>query len=192
MDKALLEVFERLTQHSAENRFNVEGWKTNSHYLVNSKFIMADTTKTACRYSGRPEVSDRQAEVLDDFLKGLCYITGKNYDTCIRFHQLVRSSRILMKDGKVVRDEFYANFLVPKYFDRTDTWERFLADHPNEGYSTAPAVEWGTWFDWEFFEVKLFKKGTGHFKFKDLNLWGKFNQHIARIKGYPLYEPKRS
>lgn len=34
MDKALLEVFEKLTEHYHENRYNVEGWKTNSHYLA--------------------------------------------------------------------------------------------------------------------------------------------------------------
>ena len=36
------------------------------------------------------------------------------------------------------------------------------------------------------------KKGTGHFKFKDRDVWAQFNQHIARIKGYPLFEPKPS
>lgn len=34
----------------------------------------------------------------------------------------------------------------------------------------------------------LFKKGTGHFKFKDENVWALFNQNIARIKGFPLPE----
>ena len=32
--------------------------------------------------------------------------------------------------------------------------------------------------------------GTGHFEFKDEKLWHQFNQHVARIKGYPLYEGK--
>lgn len=39
MDKALLEVFDQLTKHYNENRYCVEGWKTNNHYLVNRKFI---------------------------------------------------------------------------------------------------------------------------------------------------------
>lgn len=190
MDKALLEVFERLTQHAHENRYNVEGWKTNSHYLVNSKFIMPYIAP-ACRYFGRPEINDRQSEVLEDFLKGLCYITGRDYNTCIAFRDRVRLSFILTKNGKIVRNESYKHFFSPTYFNHDKDWIAFQERHPGEGYHILPAVEWGTWFDWEFFEVKLFKKGTGHFKFKDLDLWGRFNQHIARIKGYPLYEPKK-
>jgi hypothetical protein len=40
MDKAIEEVFDKVTSHYHENRFNVEGWKTNSHYLLNQKFIL--------------------------------------------------------------------------------------------------------------------------------------------------------
>jgi hypothetical protein len=29
-----------------------------------------------------------------------------------------------------------------------------------------------------------------HFEFKDDNVWAKFNQHVSRIKGYPLFEAK--
>lgn len=50
----------------------------------------------------------------------------------------------------------------------------------------ASRASFGEWFDWGFFEVKLFKKGTGHFKFKYRDVWATFNQNIARIKGYPL------
>lgn len=34
------------------------------------------------------------------------------------------------------------------------------------------------------------KKGSMHFEWLDLDLWGKFNQRIAKIKGYPLFEAK--
>ena len=49
-------------------------------------------------------------------------------------------------------------------------------------------IETNVWHDWGFFEFKAFKKGTGHFKFKDDNVWALFNQNIARIKGFPLPE----
>jgi hypothetical protein len=51
-------------------------------------------------------------------------------------------------------------------------------------------ISFGEWFDWTYFRVKAFKKGTMHFEFKDLELWGKFNQRIAKLKGYPLFEGK--
>jgi len=144
MDRALVEVFDNLTSHYHENRFNVEGWKTNSHYLVNEKFIMPYICPES-RWFSSPDVNDRQAQIVDDFTKALCYITGENYDNFDRFSYSVR-----VKHG--------------------DT------------------MEWGKWFDWGFFEVKIFKKGTGHFKFKDKEVWAKFNQQIARIKGFPLPE----
>jgi hypothetical protein len=49
-------------------------------------------------------------------------------------------------------------------------------------------VEPGQWHDWGFFEFKLFKKGTGHFKFKDMGDWARLNQRVAKIKGYVLPE----
>jgi hypothetical protein len=49
-------------------------------------------------------------------------------------------------------------------------------------------AEWGQWHYWGFFRFKVFKKGTGHFEFQDEELWGRFNQRIAKLKGYPLYE----
>lgn len=140
MDKALLEVFDMLTTHYDENRYNVEGWKTNSHYLVNKKFIMPYIAPKSS-YSNSPSVNDRQSEIVDDLTKAICYITGHNYDNYSTFYQ------------RIYKD-----------------------------------VEWGQWFDWGFFEVRVYKKGTGHFKFKSDDVWGLFNQHVARIKGYPLPE----
>lgn len=141
MDRALVEVFDNLTQHYHENRFNVEGWKTNSHYLVNEKFIMPYIAPL-CRWGNYPDINDRQAQVVDDLCKALCFLTGQKWDNTDRFSYQVRNKN----------------------------------------------PEYGQWFDWGFFEVKIFKKGTGHFKFKDQDVWAKFNQQIARIKGFPLPE----
>ena len=46
--------------------------------------------------------------------------------------------------------------------------------------------QWGKWFDWAFFRVKAFKKGTMHFVFKDENVWLKFNQEVAKQRGWIL------
>jgi hypothetical protein len=50
------------------------------------------------------------------------------------------------------------------------------------------SLETGVWMDWGFFEFKVFKKGTGHFKFKSLEDWKLLNLRIAEIKGYTLPE----
>lgn len=55
-------------------------------------------------------------------------------------------------------------------------------------YNTAKKGEYGQWFDWAYFRVKCFKVGTAHFEFKDKEIWAKFNQRVAKIKGFPLFE----
>lgn len=152
MDKALEEVFDNFTKHYHENRYGGEGWKTNSHYLINQKFIVPYIAPLS-KWGGM-DINYRSAERLDDFTKALCYIMGENYD----------------------------GFTDPY----NSKYKRFTLS-TSRGNSQDP-VQYGEWFDWGFFEVKLFKKGTGHFKFKDRDVWALFNQHIARIKGFPLPE----
>lgn len=51
-------------------------------------------------------------------------------------------------------------------------------------------LEWGQWYEWGFFRFKCFKKGTIHFEFKDEEVWYKFNQEVAKGRGWAL--PKKS
>lgn len=78
MDKALLEVFNGVTKHYNENRFNVEGWKTNSHYLLNRKFIMPHIVEPDFRGSLRTTYYG-WSDTIEDFNKALCYMTGTEW-----------------------------------------------------------------------------------------------------------------
>jgi len=49
---------------------------------------------------------------------------------------------------------------------------------------------YGEWYDSKYFKYKGYKNGNMHFEWLDLELWGKFNQRIAKLKGYPLFEAK--
>ncbi|HET8736218.1 MAG TPA: DUF4942 domain-containing protein [Pricia sp.] len=139
MDRAMIEIFDKLTQHYHENRYMVEGWKTNSHYLVNKKFILDYTTEVG--WSGEMKIRyGGSSEKLDDMIKALCYLTGETYDSSF------------------------------------NVWY-----HNNQ-------QEWGKWFDYKFFEIKGYKKGTVHCKFRDENVWALFNRRVAEIKGFPLPE----
>lgn len=142
MDKALLEVFDKVTDHHHDNRMNLEGWKTNSHFLVNKRFIFPYGAKS--NYSGGIKIPHYgyAGEILTDFEKALCFITGESYDTIRGIYHL-------------------SDKLTP-----------------------------GLWYDTHFFRLKGFKKGTVHIEFRDTDVWGKFNQNVARIKGYPLFEAK--
>lgn len=92
MDKAILEVFDKVTMHYHDNRFSVEGWKTNEHYLLGKKFIfpwMIDTEKWSWnKYNARLR-SSSNAEIIEDLIKALCYLTGDNYDNFDSLHSFI-------------------------------------------------------------------------------------------------------
>lgn len=50
-------------------------------------------------------------------------------------------------------------------------------------------LSYGEWFEWAFFRIKCFKKGTIHFEFLDEDVWYKFNQQVAKQRGWVL--PKK-
>jgi hypothetical protein len=146
MEQVLLEVFDRLTQHYRDNRYHVEGWATNSHYMVNKKFILGGVGSS---YDGSPNVNNYGAKhnyLIDDFVKALCYLTGEPYE------------------GKKTLS-YWLN-----------------------GDSRLHKKEWGQWYEFYFFEVRFYKKGTLHAKFRDLKVWEAYNRKVAELKGYPLPE----
>ena len=51
-------------------------------------------------------------------------------------------------------------------------------------------ISYGEWFEWAFFRVKGFKKGTMHFEFLNEDVWMRFNQQVAKQRGWVL--PKKS
>jgi len=184
MDKALLEVFDKLTTHYDENRYYVEGWKTNSHYLVNKRFIMPGVCYQDIRwYKGQSNIQidrHRGYELLDDMLKALCFLTGDNYDKIVDLYSIIKYEHKIYEGEKIL---FAANTI-------DEANERFKKYRSQGKHIKMVSYEpkYGEWFDWAYFRCRAYKKGTLHVEFKDENLWGKFNQHIAKLKGYPLYE----
>lgn len=64
-------------------------------------------------------------------------------------------------------------------------FEKSLSEYLSEN-----RISWGEWFNFGYFRIKGFKKGTMHFEFLDENLWMEFNQRVAKIKGWAL--PKKT
>lgn len=46
--------------------------------------------------------------------------------------------------------------------------------------------EWGKWFEWGFFRCRGYKKGTMHFEFIDENVWARFNEEVAKTRGWKI------
>jgi len=182
MDKAILEVFDKVTEHYHDNRFNVEGWKTNSHYLLNQKFIIPDMVKVG--YSGQvDDCSWGNFERMEDLVKAICFVTGDNYD-----------DKLSLKHQITYRYKVLHNGSYGSYEDNFDEYQRAAIRRDNltsKGINATiedSKTEWGQWTKWGYFNIKCFKKGTIHFEFLDRELWGRFNQRVAKLKGYPLFE----
>jgi len=153
MDKAILDVFDKLTNHYHDNRYCLEGWKTNSHYLVNRKFILPNITDKGYGTGMRCSHSSYNVNLVEDLLKALCYLTGEDYN----------------------KKETLWNFL---------NWK----SKPEDEIQKPDTFHWNTWYDWGFFRMKGFMKGTMHFEFKDEKVWNLFNQKVGKLKGFALYE----
>jgi hypothetical protein len=185
MDKAIEEVFDKLTTHYHDNRYNVEGWKTNSHYLMGEKFILPRMCEADKWHTGN-KVSTYNGsyfELVEDMMKAMCYITGDNYDHFSSLKQYIQYRFKVYSNGKYV-DSTHSSPNYDAVKQITD--KLYKAGRPFEIVDCEP--EYGQWFDWGYFRVKAYKKGTMHFEFKNKEVWGQFNQRVAKIKGYPLFE----
>lgn len=82
VNTAIETAIDTLTQHTAENRYGVEGWVTNSGYMLNRRFIRA--------YMAEPSWSDpsmvrvktygSQSDEIRDLIKAICFLTGRAYE----------------------------------------------------------------------------------------------------------------
>lgn len=86
IDRAVEEVFDKLTKHTKENRWNVEGWATNSQYLINKKFIFDHIAEPS--WSGGTvefmTYRNHSYALVQDLIKALCFLTGTDYETVKR------------------------------------------------------------------------------------------------------------
>lgn len=184
INKSIEEVFDKMTSHYHDNRYNIEGWKTNSHYILNEKFIFPSIVSIGYSKGYSVNYGNRNVDLIHDLVRVLCFLTGKNYDKCITLNERMIGSYHLEKDGKFVLDDYNNRFI--KTFRSLQEAEKYIINKNLENVSILPPMQSNTWYDWEFFEIKFFKKGTMHFKFKDRDVWAKFNQNVARIKGLVL------
>lgn len=144
-NRALEEAIDKITMHTHENRYQVEGWKTNSGYMLNEKFIVENIV--GFNYSSDLKVKYDSYGVnrIDDLMKVICQIMGHNYSEIGTMHNYFNSQPIT----------------------------------PNK------------WYEFVFFDVKFFKKGTAHFKFKEKDTWYRVNQSYAKIKGFTLHHENK-
>jgi hypothetical protein len=148
-NRALEEAIDNFTRHTHENRFGVEGWKTNSGYMLNKKFIIEGIMETQSYMGFNIRYESYGSKKIDDLVKVLCNLTATNYNNI----------------GPLYRMNY-----------NKSTHEKDFTIEPN------------TWYDWNFFDVKFFKKGTMHLKFKRTEDWYILNKAYGELKGFTLHD----
>jgi hypothetical protein len=180
MERAIVEAVDNFTMYTDDNKYNLEGWKTNAGNLLNTKFI----TPYICEYqyawegNNGVKINTHQGKFaqITDLVKALCFLTGKDYN---RMPPIGDSS--LSKD---LQAELLA--IREKEEEKTGKYNRLTIGYPSpSGYGYFKP---NTWYEWGFFRFKVYKKGTGHFEFLDENVWAKLNQAYGKAKGSPLPE----
>ena len=95
--------------------------------------------------------------------------------------------------NKHILDDFIKSicFLTGANYDNMLTFKETF-EGPRKEYTKTLNLpkkqEWGKWFDFNMFDVKIYKKGTMHVKFKDEKTREMFNIAVAKIKGWRLPE----
>lgn len=180
INKIVLKSFDYLTQYYHDNRYYVEGWKTNSHYMVNRKFILPDFVEMD--YKKDISVKYNSNDRFMDFMKGLCHVTGINSDTLIDLKNFY-SYQYSVKTKEF--EKFFHDERDMKIFTN-----RLEKDRPDLEYDVLKIKrQFGEWYNWnDIFRVKGFKKGSMHFEFINQDVWYLFNQKVAELKGLVLPE----
>jgi len=82
MDSVIVEAFEKICSFSYENSTAGKGWRTNTDFTINKKFILPYMCDYDSRWkSDRVNIRYESGNKLDDIVKALCYMTGQQFDS---------------------------------------------------------------------------------------------------------------
>lgn len=158
MQEAVLNAFDIICKYSDDNYTVVgEKWKTNSAHMVNKKFIVPYMCE-GYRYG----YTNSNVEI------SYGRVCSMDMDDVVKALCFLTGRAYQWKE----RDEDGKEHVC-----RMRTLYEFVYQMK---------MEWGQWYDWAFFRIKGFKKGTMHFEFQNDDDWAIFNQAVAKVRGWEL------
>lgn len=147
-EQSCANVFDELCRYFKGNGNHTEGWKTNDSYKVNEKLIFP----YGCQWDaimGRFELRySGPIDIYNDLDRILCVLDGENFEECLTI-------------GEALRHKF-------KQFG--SRWGAAIVGGTQQQYSTGNNSCQSRYFD-----IKFWKKGTVHLKFRNRELWERFN-----------------
>lgn len=164
MNTAIERAIDAYTKLYKENRYGVEGWATNSGYMLNRKFIANHGAEMGINGYMWISIWSNPTENIENLEKAVCYVRG--YDWDFLHEDREEWEKRCREAGRT---------LEPKRMGL----KRFFSDNK---------IEPGVWYKWGLFRLKAFKKGTIHFEFLNEDDWAYLNMAYAKIKGQVLPE----
>lgn len=192
-NNSLVEAIEKFTKHTHENRYELEGWKTNSGHMLNRKFIVG--TVLEHEYTGylHPRWSSYN-DGIEDLIKVTCAITGIDYKSIPHLRDFCREVKLaagVWYDWQESEDVLYRTFMnrmsekIGSFVDKDEFFELYKDSQYYKDQFAAQPIPC-------LFQIKGFKKGTLHMKFKEEKVWEAVNRKYAKIKGQVLPEKMNS
>ncbi len=82
MGRVICEAFDKICSLSHDNSTAKEGWRTNTDFTINKKFIMPYICEYDTRWpSSQVKLDYRKSDDIEDIVKALCYLTATQYDS---------------------------------------------------------------------------------------------------------------
>lgn len=98
MNRVLVDAFDKICSFSAENSTAGEKWKTNSDYKINKKFILPCICDYDTRWASLCQYVKvkygRSLDDIEDVIKALCYMIGKDYNEQMPLQQFCQDKKI--------------------------------------------------------------------------------------------------
>lgn len=136
------------------------------------KRVIVETFEKICSYSAENSTAGEKWKTNSDYMVNRKFIVP--YIVTTRFYD----EYVDVKYENDIEDLIKALcYISATDYSNIDTLYNFC-------YMKRP--EFGKWYSWGFFRIKGYKKGTMHFEFINEDLWYKFNQTVAEIKGWRL------
>lgn len=132
MQLALVEAVDNFTRHTHDNRYHVEGWKTNAGHMLNKRFIVENGIRDSYSNYYRIDIWNRQGKMIEDLIRILCVVTGVEFDSITPINQWVTNEHdtgiwypIKNKDGENIFMDFrfYKKRSVHFRFTDLKAWE---------------------------------------------------------------------
>lgn len=92
-NRALEEAIDNFTRYTHENRYDVEGWKTNSGYMLNKKIIVGYMVELSW-VIGMSLKWGSNMDKINDLIKVLCNITAQDFNSIKTFRDFFNENTV--------------------------------------------------------------------------------------------------